>query len=54
MPLPLPIENEALRKKFHVVGMPTVIIMDSGGREVKRLTGFVKPEEFSEYLKLAQ
>ncbi|MCX6174209.1 MAG: protein-disulfide reductase DsbD [Ignavibacteriales bacterium] len=39
-------ENDSLRKKFKVVGMPTVLIIDAKGSEVKRLSGFVNAEEF--------
>ncbi|MBK7229130.1 MAG: protein-disulfide reductase DsbD [Ignavibacteriales bacterium] len=43
--------NEQLRKRFNVIGMPTVLIIDSKGNEVKRLTGFVNEEEFLSYIK---
>ena len=39
-------ENDSLRKKFKVVGMPTVLIIDAKGTEVNRLSGFVNAEEF--------
>ena len=42
---------EQLRKRFNVIGMPTVLIIDSKGNEVKRLTGFVNEEEFLSYIK---
>jgi thiol:disulfide interchange protein DsbD len=29
-----------------VVGMPTVLVIDSNGNEIKRLTGFVNADEF--------
>jgi thiol:disulfide interchange protein DsbD len=38
--------NEQLRKRFGVIGMPTVLIVDSKGNEIKRLTGFVNANEF--------
>ncbi len=38
--------NEELRKKFNVIGMPTVLIINSKGEEVHRLTGFVNADEF--------
>jgi len=38
--------NEQLRKRFNVLGMPTVLIIDSKGNEIKRLTGFVNADEF--------
>lgn len=44
-------ENEDLRKKFNVVGMPTVLIIDSNGKEVMRITGFVNADEFLSYIK---
>lgn len=44
-------ENDSLRKKFKVVGMPTVLIIDAKGTEVKRLSGFVKADNFLELLK---
>jgi thiol:disulfide interchange protein DsbD len=42
--------NESLRKRFDVIGMPTVLIIDSKGNEVKRLTGFVNADEFLTYI----
>jgi len=39
-------ETEALRDKFKIVGMPTVLVLNSSGEEVKRITGFVTAEEF--------
>lgn len=38
--------TEKIRKKFNIVGMPTVLIINSKGEEIKRLTGFVGPDEF--------
>ncbi len=38
--------TEKVRKKFNIKGMPTVIIFNSQGKEVKRITGFIPPEEF--------
>ncbi len=43
-------ETERLRNKFNILGMPTILIIDSNGREVKRLTGFLEPEEFFEII----
>lgn len=39
-------KNDIIRKKFNIVGMPTVLIIDSNGNEVERLTGFVNSDEF--------
>jgi thiol:disulfide interchange protein DsbD len=44
-------ENEDLRKKFNVIGMPTVLILSADGSETYRLTGFVNADEFLEYIK---
>ncbi len=44
-------ETERIRNKFNIVGMPTVLIIDSNGAEIHRLTGFVNADEF---LKLMQ
>lgn len=38
--------TEKYREKFKIVGMPTVLIIDSKGNEVERITGFVNAEEF--------
>ena len=43
-------ENESLRKRFNVIGMPTVLIIDSKGKETHRLTGFVNADEFLGYI----
>jgi len=44
-------ENEALRKRFNVIGMPTVLIIDSQSKEMNRITGFVNAEEFLAFIK---
>ena len=45
-------ETEALLKRFGVTGLPTVILLDARGNEVRgvRVTGFVTPEDFAERL----
>ncbi|MHB1686237.1 MAG: protein-disulfide reductase DsbD family protein [Ignavibacteriaceae bacterium] len=43
-------EVEQLREKYKIVGVPTVLILNSKGKEVKRITGFVNAKEFSEML----
>jgi thioredoxin-related protein len=35
-----------LQKKYRVVGLPTVILLDAKGNEVERLTDFVPPSVF--------
>ncbi len=44
-------EVENLREKFNILGVPTVLIIDSKGNEVKRITGFVGPDEFHSIIK---
>jgi len=43
-------ETEALRTKFKIIGMPTVLIINAKGEEVERLTGFVNADEFLKIL----
>ena len=42
---------EKLREKYNIVGVPTVLIINSKGEEVKRITGFVNAKEFADILK---
>jgi thiol:disulfide interchange protein DsbD len=41
---------EQLREKYKIVGVPTVLILNSKGEEVERITGFVTAEEFLEII----
>ena len=43
-------EVESLREKYKIVGVPTVLILNSSGEEVNRITGFVNAEEFYKIL----
>jgi thiol:disulfide interchange protein DsbD len=43
-------EVEALREKYNIIGVPTVLILDSNLKEVHRITGFVNANEFSKFL----
>lgn len=47
-------EVEALRKKYNIQGVPTIIILDSKGNEIKRSEGFINAETFLSYLKLVK
>lgn len=47
-------EVESLRNKFKIVGVPTVLILDSNGNEINRITGFVNAEEFINIIKSIQ
>ncbi len=44
-------ETERIRKQFEIKGMPTILIIDANGNEIKRLTGFVPADEFLEFMK---
>lgn len=44
-------EIEQIREKFKIVGMPTILFIDSKGNEIDRLTGFINAKEFEEILK---
>lgn len=39
-------EVSTLREKYKILGVPTVLILDSKGNEKNRITGFVNAEEF--------
>jgi len=39
-------EVESLREKYSIIGVPTVLILDSNGNEKARITGFVSAQEF--------
>ncbi len=39
-------EVERLRDRFKIIGVPTVLILNSNGEEVERITGFVNAKEF--------
>ncbi|MEJ5261380.1 MAG: cytochrome c biogenesis protein CcdA [Ignavibacterium sp.] len=47
-------EVSALREKYKIVGVPTVLILNSKGEEVKRITGFVNAEEFLRLMQSVQ
>jgi thiol:disulfide interchange protein DsbD len=44
----------ALHERYGVRGLPTVLLLDSRGRERRRVTGFVAPREFARYLRAVQ
>lgn len=44
-------QTEAIRKRFKIVGMPTVLLINSKGEEVHRITGFINAEEFNKLIK---
>ncbi len=45
-------EGAKLARKFGIEGFPTLIILDSKGKEVDRIEGARSPEELIEELKL--
>ncbi|KUO60590.1 hypothetical protein APF79_02065 [bacterium BRH_c32] len=46
-------ETAKIANKFNIVGMPTVLIIDSKGKELERLTGFVNADEFLKIMQKA-
>lgn len=46
-------ESEALRKKFNIAGVPTIVFIDKKGQEVasSRIVGYLPPNEFLEKVK---
>ena len=46
-------ESEALRKKFNISGVPTIVFIDKSGQEVatSRIVGYLAPKEFLEKVK---
>lgn len=47
-------ETQLAMKKYNIVGVPTVILIDSKGNELKRITSFVNADEFLKILKEVQ
>jgi thiol:disulfide interchange protein DsbD len=43
-------EVEVLRTKYDIAGVPTVLIIDSNGKEANRITGFIDANEFLKVL----
>lgn len=43
-------ETTLIREKFNIVGMPTILFINSKGNEVKRITGFMNAEEFQKLI----
>jgi thiol:disulfide interchange protein DsbD len=46
-------ESEALRKRFNIAGVPTIVFLDKNGTEVfsSRVVGYLSPKEFIEKTK---
>ena len=44
--------DQALMRKFDIIGPPAILFFDGAGREMKnyRLVGYFTPDEFSEHL----
>ncbi len=45
-------EGERLARRFKVQGVPTLIVLDSEGREIDRILGALSAQELIEELKL--
>ncbi len=48
-------EAEALRKRFNIAGVPTIVFLDREGFEVEsaRVVGYLSPEQFLQKMKIA-
>ena len=46
--------TERLTAKFQIKGVPTVLIINSRGKEVERITGFLSAEEFLKIIRAAE
>ena len=44
-------QNAEIQKRRKIIGMPTVIISDSQGREIDRFEGYQPPEKVAEFLR---
>lgn len=44
-------ETQLAMRKFNIVGVPTIILIDSNGNEVKRITSFIDADNFMNVLK---
>lgn len=42
--------NQKIRKELNVIGLPTVIFLDSGGNETSRFSGFYNKKRFLDFL----
>ena len=43
-------EVESIREQYNIIGVPTVLILNSNGEEKERITGFVNADEFYKIL----
>lgn len=43
-------DNDEMRRRYSVIGMPTVIFLAPDGRELERFSGYRKPEEMAEIM----
>ena len=48
-------ENKEITDKYKILGLPVVAFIDKNGKEIEqlRVTGFLKPEEFSKLMEKA-
>jgi thiol:disulfide interchange protein DsbD len=44
-------ENSALTDRYQIQGVPTIILLDAGGKEIDRLVGYVDAEKLLEHLR---
>ena len=52
VPLRVPFDAQPLSTDFNIKWTPTIIILDSNGKEHQRIVGFIPPEELIPFLML--
>ena len=50
VPLSLNVEGNGreLSNEYRVDGLPTIVVLDAGGREIGRIPGYMPPDSFLE------
>jgi len=56
LPEELTRQNDALKRRFHIDGFPTFLVLDSEGNELDRRSGYVRggPSNFISFLKVTE
>jgi tetratricopeptide (TPR) repeat protein len=44
-------EDSVLRKQYHVLAFPTLVMLDKDGKEIDRVVGYSEPDEFLKTIK---
>jgi thiol:disulfide interchange protein DsbD len=43
-----------LAKRYQILGYPTILVLDTEGREIKRILGYQSPQEMLRFMNLNQ